>query len=108
MIKHFYSYIVETDSLIAELNSLDLTESQKAHIEALIESSLHHVVVDAILSELSEDDKKIFLHHMHTKNYEKLWKHLHTKVDGIEEKITKAANALKKDLHKDINEVKEK
>jgi DNA-directed RNA polymerase specialized sigma24 family protein len=108
MIKHFYSYIIETDSLIAELDEMDLTEAQRSHLEALIDSSLHHTVIDAILSELSEEDKKVFLRHMHTKQYEKLWKHLHTKVEDIETKIQKAANELKKELHKDIREVKGK
>lgn len=106
MIKHFYSYIIETDSLISELDELNITETQRAHLTALIESNLHHAIVESVLSELSEDDKKRFLMHLHTKNQEKLWKLLNSRIKNIEEKIKKTANDLKKEIRRDIQEVK--
>lgn len=106
MIKHFYSYVVETDTLFLELDSLDLSVAEKKHLKMIAESSLHHAIVDVILAELSEDDKKLFLSHLHSHDHDKTWKLLRTKITDIEEKIRKTAHELKKELHKDIREVK--
>ncbi len=104
--KHFYSHLIETDSLVVLINELDATDDEKAHLVALVDSQLHHTVLDAILSELSEDDKRRFLKHLLEEDHDKVWEHLNDKVDNIEDKIKKAADDLKKDLHKDLKEVK--
>ena len=103
---HFYSKLVKTDSLIAALNELDLSDDQKAHLLGIVESSLHHAILDAILSELSEKDKRIFLDKLDENDTEKIWKFLNEKIDKIEEKIMQTAESLKKELHQDIEETK--
>lgn len=107
MNKYFYSHIIETESLTIAINDLAVSDSEKAHLIALVDSSLHHTVLDAILSELSEIDKKTFLRHMVEDDHDKIWKHLNEKVDGIEEKIKKAAHNLREQLHEDIKVTKE-
>lgn len=104
--KQFYDHIIETDSLMLALQSLEIDETEQKHLEMLIESTIHHEIIDAILSELSEDDKKVFLTHLASKNHEKVWDYLMDKVDNIEEKIKKAAEDLKKELHRDIDDTK--
>ncbi len=106
MIKHFYSFIVETDSLFLEIDSLEISTDEKAHLKALAESHIHHSILDAILSELPKDDKKLFLSHLNSKNHEKIWKFLRAKIRDVEEKIEKAASEVKKELHKDIKDFK--
>ena len=44
--------------------------------------------------------------HLASENHDKVWKFLNQKVENIEEKIKKTADELKKELHKDIKEVK--
>lgn len=104
MNKHFYSHIITIESLIIELDELDLSPTQKYHLSTLIDSSLHNVILDAILSELSDEDKRIFINHLSLGNHDKIWNLLNQKVDNVEEKITKAAEDLKIELHKDIKE----
>ena len=103
---HFYSKLVTTDSFVAALNELNLTDDQKTHLLGIVESSLHHAILDAILSELSEKDKKIFLEKLDENNDEKIWNFLNEKIDKIEEKILQTAEGLKKELHQDIEETK--
>ena len=105
--QQFYSQIIETDSLTVALQSLDLNEDEHKHLEMLIESTIHHEIIDAILSELSEEDKKVFLRHLASDNHEKIWDHLMDKVDTVEEKIKKVADDLKKEIHKDIEETRD-
>ncbi len=106
MIKHFYSYHVETDSLVLEIQSLDIEEHEKKHLIDLAESHIHHAILDSILSRLSGPDKRIFIERLNSKNQEKIWKFLRARIQGIEEKIEAAANSVKKELFKDIKEIK--
>lgn len=106
MLKHFYSYHIETDSLILEIESLEIEEHEKKNLISLAESHIHHAIVDSILSNLAREDKKDFLKLLNSKNQEKIWKFLRGKVKNIEEKIEEAANEVKNQLFKDISEVK--
>lgn len=100
--KYFYSHIVETSIISLELGKMDLAPSERVHLVSLVESQLHHAILDIVLSELSEEDKKIFLQHLSLDNHDKIWGHLKSKIKNIEEKIKKAAEELKRELHQDI------
>ena len=108
MKRHFYSHIIETSTLSIELGEMDLSKDERIHLISLIETNIHHAVLDAILSELSEEDKKIFLSHLAAEDHDKVWKHLRKNIKNIEEKIKKAAESIKEELHKDIQEAKRK
>lgn len=100
--KQFYHQVIETDSLTSALSSLSLKPDEHKHLEMLIESTIHHEIINAILSELSDADKKIFLKHLASEDHTNVWDYLMKKVDNIEDKIKKAAEDLKKELHTDI------
>ena len=104
--KHFYSHIIETSTLTLELGDMDLSKEERRHLIDLAENNIHHAILDAILSKLSEENKKIFLSHLASDNHDKVWDHLRKNIDNIEEKIKKTAEDLKKELHKDIKEAK--
>lgn len=105
--KHFYSHIVEVDSLVFQLDQMGFTQEEKTHLISLVDSSLHHVVLDVVLSELSENDKQIFLKKLASEDHDAVWELLNNKIEHIEEKIKKAADELKEELHRDIKEAKE-
>lgn len=105
--KLFYSHLIEVDSIILELDQMDLSDKERLHLANLIDSSMHHSILDAILSELSQSDKRVFMQHLNEGNHDKIWKFLNGKVDGVEEKIKKAADDLKIELHKDLKEAKQ-
>lgn len=100
----FYSNLVEIESVTSELDKLDLSDEQRIHLASLIDSSLHHTVLDAILSELPAHDKRVFLVNLKENDHGKIWQFLNEKVDHIEDKIKKAAEDLKIELHKDLKE----
>lgn len=102
--KQFYGHLIEIESILIELDKLDLTKEQKLHLTSLVDSSLHHTVLDVILSELPTVDKKIFLTHLKENDHGKIWQFLNQKAIGVEEKIKKAVDDLKMELHKDLNE----
>lgn len=104
MKKHFYSQLIETESIIYELHDMGFSDHEKSQLTALINSSLHHIILDTVLSELPEEDKRAFLTHVAHDEHDKIWNLLNEKVEGIEEKIQKAAEELKKELYKDIHD----
>lgn len=108
MRKQFYSHLIEIDTLYVALDGLSVSDTEKEHLKHLIDSSLYHTILDAILSELSEEDKHIFLNHLATEDHEKTMGFLQKRIDNIEEKIKKTADDLMKELHEDIKETKRK
>ncbi len=106
--KYFYSNIVDTASISIELAEIDLTPQERMHLISLAESNVHHAVLDTVLSQLREEDKKEFLTHVIHENHDKVWEFLKEKTQDIEEKIKKTAEELKEELKKDILETKKK
>lgn len=103
---HFYSHLIEIESLIVELDSLELSDKEKKHLASLVDSNLHQTILHAILDELNENEKKIFLEHLNNREHDKLWKLLNERIDGVEDKIKDAAEKLKTELKKDIRKAK--
>ena len=91
MKKHFYSHLIETSELSLALADIKLSQEERIHLISLVESNLHHLILDVVLSELSEDDKKAFLRHVATESHDKVWDLLNKKVDNIEDKIKKGS-----------------
>ncbi len=106
--KHFYSHVFETESLHIELSQLDLSSDEKEHLLQLIESNIHHTIIEAILSQLKEEDKKLFLTHVSCGEHDKIWNLLHLRIENIEEKIKQIADEVKKELRKDIRGAKKR
>lgn len=104
--KQWYSHLVEIESIIVELDQMNLSSEEKLHLAKLIDSSLHHTILDAVLGQLSDSDKRKFMNHLTENDHDKIWKFLNEKVDGIEIKVKKAADQLKEELSKDLKEAK--
>jgi len=103
----FYSKYIEVESLVIALNELDLSEEEKMHLSALVDSTIHHTILDVILSKLNPDDKKIFLERFNNDpENEELMDFLKDKVEDIDDEIKKAAKQLKEELHEDMKEAK--
>lgn len=105
----FYAHIVEIESLIIALDGLDLSAEQKSQLAELVDSTIHHTVLDIIFSRLSEEDKATFAARLQANPDDKeLMKFINDRVEGIEEEIKEAVKKLKEELHEDIKEAKKK
>ncbi len=104
--KHFYSNLIEIHDIYLNLSELKLSDEERAHLMTLVEANIHVTVINTTLSELSEEDKKLFLKNLIANEHDKIWQHLKEKASGIEEKINNSLKELKKELLKDIEESK--
>jgi len=103
--KHFYDSLIETTDITIELAQMNLLPDERLHLISLVQANIHTVVVDTVLSSLSEKDKKIFLKNLVSNDHEIIWSHL-KKAENIEEKIKLAVKKAKNELLKDIERVK--
>lgn len=106
MKKYFYSHLISLDILDSELDTLDLSKEEKEELLKLAHESIHHTVMDAILSQLSEEDKKRFFELLSEGSHKNIWKHLNEKTEKIEDRIIEAGEEIKKQLHSDIKNLK--
>lgn len=104
--KQFYHAVVQTDSITVMLSEMDLSDQERIHLSHIMESSLHHAILDTILSELSASDKKLFLKELAHDDHDAVWKFLKDRIDKIEDRILKVSDDLKKELHDDVKKVK--
>lgn len=102
MNKYFYSHLVNIDSLVSDLDQLDLTGVQKKELLEIAHVHMHQTIIDEILSQMSEDDKKTFLELLASGDDKKIWKHLNSKVEKIEDKISSCAKQVERELTKDV------
>jgi hypothetical protein len=100
--KYFYSHIIQISDLHRALEDAGYKDHQRKELVLIAEESIHHIVIDTILSELPEEDKKIFLTHLHEEDHEKIWLHLRNKIVDVEDKIHQAVSTFLAKLHKDI------
>lgn len=104
----FYSTIIDIEPLFLAIGQVDLSADEKAHLLALVDSNIHSAILDAVLTELSEKDKKTLLGYLLSDDHEKIWEHLNKNIQHVEEKIKKTVAELSKQLHQDIEEAKRK
>lgn len=102
--KQFYTHLIEIESINLALDKMDISQQEKLHLAHLVDSNLHHTILDAILSQLQDEDKRVFMNHLREKDHDKIWQFLNEKVVDIELKIKKTAESLKKELEKDLQE----
>ena len=104
--KHFYSHLIEIHEIYFSISELDLADDERGHLLSLAEANIHATVINTVLPELSDDEKKIFLKNLLADDHDKTWKHLSTRVKNVEEKLSKSLSNLKQELLKDIEEAK--
>lgn len=106
--KHYYSHIIDIQSIHIEIDGMDLNDKEKEELFDLIEKSMHHKVTHTVLDHLSEEDRKLFLKHIALEEHDSLWDLLREKVSNVEEKVKFAGEKLLIGILEDITESKKK
>ncbi len=102
MKKNFFDHLIEVDTLHIHIEEMEMESHEKDDIKRIINDSLYHAILDAILSELSEEDKRTFLSHVVEDDHDKIWGLLNDKIENVEDKIKNAAETIKKELHEEM------
>jgi len=102
MKKQFYTHIIEVDTLYAQLDSLTLTASEKQDLIIIIDSTVHHVIIDIALTHLPQHAKKDFIAHVQSNKHKKAMLLLRSHIADIENIIKREVDILKNTFKKDI------
>lgn len=100
MAKIFYDHLIIIEEVIAVLDEHNLPSEKRAEFLKLIDQTLHHEILDVILSHVPKDKHETFLTRFHQGPHDpSLMNFLkeHTEVD-IEKAILTRANITKKKL----------
>lgn len=98
MAKIFYDHLLAIDELVVELDSLDAINRQE--VISLMDETLHHHVLDTILTHLPQEHHTAFLERFHKAPHDPellVFLKQYIVVD-IENEIRKKAQKVKKDL----------
>jgi transposase len=104
--KHFYSHLVELSDITIDLGDLEITPEERLHLISLLEANIHNTVINTVLSQLRESEKRIFLTNLVKNDHKEIWKHLVLNSKDIEEKIKAEVKKLIKEMKIDIKKVK--
>ncbi len=103
---HFYHTIVSMDTVQVRLDLTPFSDDEKETLMDLAERTLHHSILDLVLSELSDEDKRLFLEHHAHERHEEVWALLKSRIGSIEGKIKKTADDVTKKLHTDLKKAR--
>ena len=83
---HFYHSIVSMESLRVRLDLFDFSPEEREKLMEVAERTFASLHLDLVLSELNEEDRKLFLAHHASENHDQIWKLLDGNVNNIEKK----------------------
>lgn len=100
MAKIFYDHLIIIEEVIAVLDEHTIPIDKRAEFLKLIDQTLHHEILDVILTHLPQDIHEMFLTQFHRAPHDPALMNLlkeHIKID-IEKAILTRANTTKKKL----------
>lgn len=109
MSKIFYDHLVVREEIIAELDKHVIAVEEREELVQLADETLHHHVLDIILSSLPAEKHEEFLVKFHNTPFdEKLLDYLKEIDKDIEQKISSEAKKVKDELLTEIKRAKKR
>ncbi|MFH1749996.1 MAG: hypothetical protein ABH837_03870 [bacterium] len=104
--KTFFSHLLDTDQLIMMVERLLEIEEEKLEILDMIDSTLHHRVIDKVLDELDDRHHELFMtEYSRDPGNEELLYFLKKHIPDIEDKIQLESKATQSSLFEDIKKL---
>lgn len=107
MNKIFYDHLIYREEVIAAIDKHKIAVEEREELVQLADETLHHHVLDVILSNLPQEKHEEFLVKFHNTPFdEKLLDYLKKEIADIEEKIATEAKKVKSELLAEIKRAK--
>lgn len=110
MSKVFYDRYIEFEEIEVEMKGLELSAEEKEELNHLIDETIHHRVLDRVLTHLPKEHHEHFLEKFHNAPHdESLINYLDEKIEqSVEEHIKDEMDKLKKEILEDLKAAKKK
>lgn len=107
MTKIFYDHLVVREEVIAQLDKHKIAVEEREELVTLIDETLHHHVLNTILTNLPKEKHEKFLEEFHKAPHNpKLLDFLRQEKADIEEKIMAKAKKIKAEMVAEIKRAK--
>lgn len=101
--KIFYDHLVLREEITVELDRYSLNKDDREEIIRLIDETLHHEVLNTILTSLPKEKHHQFLTRYHQRPHDPdLLEYLKTEISDIEDQIISVAKKVKKEILSEI------
>lgn len=104
IVKTFYAHLIDISVISSHLDKLDFEPEQKEHLSSLAHSSIHHSIINTVMSELSEEERETFLRHLSNEDHQSIWQLFETRTKLIEEKIKQTFQSLSQEILHDLGQ----
>ena len=109
MSKIFYDHLVYREEIIAELDKHRISIEEREELVQLVDETIHHHVLDAILSNLPKEKHEDFLVRFHNTPFDdRLLDYLKKEIKDIEKIIQQEAKKIKVELLAEIKRAQKK
>lgn len=102
MMKHFYSTLIDINEIVAGLSAYELSEGERLELELLAYSTVHCVIIDAILIALPQKEHQVFMNNLRLDKHTKTRRHLKTHLPDFEAVILRSYSEAKNLLLEDL------
>lgn len=99
MTKIFYDHLVVREEVTVELDKYSLAREEKEELIQLVDETLHHQILNTILTHLPKEKHREFLEKFHKAPHDES---LLEYIKDFEEEIIKTAKKIKSDLLSEI------
>lgn len=99
--KYLFEEIIQIKTVHLKLNEMDLADQEKEELLEIMKSTVHHKVIDLILSELTDEEKEIFLEGVSTGQMDKNKQYLSVlkdRINNLEAKIKEKVKEAEAEL----------
>jgi len=100
---HFYSDFIDLEPIHKDLILLELEDYEYKDLILIAETTIHHTVINIILTELNKEDKKVFLKLLDKNDHDGIWEHLGKNIANIKDRIQREVSLVIEELRKDIH-----
>ena len=104
------SFLIETffnkENIIIEINSLNVENHEREKLLRMTDELAEHRFLNAVLDNLKEQDKEIFLDYLNGETPEIVAEFLHRRIEGVEEILKEHGKALEYEILEDIRSIK--
>ena len=95
--KIFYDEIIQIGELMTHIQHLEIETEEKEELAQMVDETIHHEVMSAILTHLPEEHHEEFLERFQAKPHDpSLLQYLKAKVENIEDKLKETGAELRK------------
>lgn len=102
MTTFFYDHLIEPQRIAEHVERLNMTNDERDHFITIVRSTIHHDIMDEVLSRLPHEHKDPFLDHVALDKHDEALQLLSQHIADLEELVHQIADVHLVQLRQDV------